>query len=633
MKPALRSRTVTLLASVTLAASLAAQTVPLAPVIVSAERIPIPRAESSSRLDLLDRADLAPYTIRDAYDALTLLPNVSVQRYGSASGEGTLSFYGQSAARFAPTKTVIALNGVPLNSGLIAETSLNLIPLALVARTEVVQGPASVAYGSNAMTGVVNFAPRAPVGYESEVSAGYGTWNSTDLSAYAGVGAANDYHIGFALQRRATDGHLQPSGRDDFSDSLAENLALFANKQLGATRLTLAALHYGWDRHSPSATLPGAAIRTATEQGARRHYHLGLTQTLSPNLSVSLTGWRNENRERSTPYLGTGGFAASQRTLNHGALLQLTWQTAANLFSAGAEYQNADLLNRLSSVRYRGRTRGLFAQDRLLLLENQLALTVGARFDTTSTSAKNDSSPKAGFAFTPRGARWTLRGSVAQAYKSPSFSELFNTTAPLGNTALTAQKFLVSELGTEFRPLPGLTLGATVYRAKLTDPIYPRSIPTPPFTLRFTNVTDATTTDGAYFTADYRRPGFSFGASYAYLDPGTATFHTARHTAKVHGAVTSHGFTFAGSLLHAAHRFWQDSFVDPTDDYTTVDLKLSYALAKNCDLSLSAENIFDERYATGATQNRVTTPPPGFNRWVGLDRPGRSITAGVTVRF
>ncbi len=612
--------------------SLSAQTIPLAPVVVSAERLPLPRAESSARLDLLERADLAPYAVRDAYDALALLPNVSVQRYGSASGEGTLSFYGQSAARSAPTKTVIALNGVPLNSGLIAETSLNLIPLALVARTEVVQGPASVAYGSNAMTGVVNFAPRSPNGYESELSAGYGTWNSTDLSAYAGVGAANDYHIAFALQRRATDGHLQPSGRDDFSDSVTENLALFADKKLGATRLTVAALHYGWDRHSPSATLPGAPIRTATERGARRHYHGGLTQTLAPDLSLSLTGWRNEDRERSAPYLGTG-FAADQRTLNNGALLQLTWQTAANLFSAGAEYQDADLLNRLTSVSYRGRTRGLFAQDRVLLLENQLALTVGARFDTTSTAAKNDSSPKAGFAFTPRGARWTLRGNVAQAYKSPSFSELFNTTAPLGNTALTAQKFLVSELGTEFRPFAGLTLGATVYRAKLTDPIYPRSIPTPPFTLKFTNVTDATTTEGAYFTADYRRPGFSLGASYAYLDPGTATFHTARHTAKIHGAVTSHGFTIAGSLIHAAHRFWQDAFVDPTDDYTTVDLKLSYALAKNCDVSLSAENVFDERYATGATQNRVTFPPPGFNKWVGLDRPGRSITAAVTVRF
>lgn len=626
------NRTVTLVAFLS-AAALSAQTVPLAPVVVSAERLPLPATESSARLDLLERADLAPYAIRDAYDALALLPNVSVQRYGTTTGEGTLSFYGQSAARFAPTKTVIALNGVPLNSGLIAETSLNLIPLALLARTEVVQGPASVAYGSNAMTGVVNFAPRAPNGYESEFSAGYGTWNSTDLSAYAGVGAKDDYHVAFALQRRSTDGHLQPSGRDDFSDSLTENLALFADKKLGATRLTLAALHYGWDRHSPSATLPGAAIRTATELGARRHYHLGITQTLTSDLSLSLTGWRNEDRETSTPYLGTGGFAASQRTLNNGALVQLNWQTAANLFSAGAEYQDADLLNRLTSVSYRGRTRGLFAQDRVLLLEKQLALTVGARFDTTSTSSKNDSSPKAGFAFTPRGARWTLRGNVAQAYKSPSFSELFNTTAPLGNPALTAQKFLVSELGAEVRPLAGLTLGATVYRAELTDPIYPRSIPTPPFTLKFTNVTDATTTEGAYFTVDYRRPGFSLGASYAYLDPGAATFHTARHTAKIHGAVTSHGFTLAGSLIHAAHRFWQDAFVDPTEDYTTVDLKLTYALAKNCDVSLSAENIFDERYATGATQNRVTFPPPGFNRWVGLERPGRSVTAAVTARF
>ena len=62
-----------LLAVATLAPHASAQTVALAPVVVSAERLPLPRAESSARLDLLERADLAPYAVRDAYDALAFL--------------------------------------------------------------------------------------------------------------------------------------------------------------------------------------------------------------------------------------------------------------------------------------------------------------------------------------------------------------------------------------------------------------------------------------------------------------------------------------------------------------------------------------------------------------------------------
>lgn len=617
------------------AVSLNAQT--MAPVtldrlVVQADRLPIPPNQSSARIDILDRADLAPFAVHDGYDALELVPNVSVQRYGSVNGEGTLSFYGQSAARYAPTKTVIAFDGVPLNSGMIAETSLNLIPLALVNRLEVLQGPASVAFGSNAMTGVVNFAPRTPVGYESELTASYGTWATSDLSAYAGVGAKDDYRIDLAVQRRETDGHLQPDGRDDFSNALTENLALFAEKKIGSTRLTLAALHYGWDRHSPSATLPTAAIKTATEEGSRRHYHLGVAQTLTPDLELSLTGWRNEDRESSLPYLG-GGFAASQRTFNNGALLQLKWETATNLFSTGAEYQDAKLTDLLAGTTQRGHTRGLFAQDRLLVLDDQLALTAGVRFDSTSTSTDNDFSPKVGFAFTPKRAIWTVRGNVSRAYKSPSFSELYNTTVPLGNSALTSQKFLVTELGGELRPVSGLTLGLTAYQARLTDPIYPRSIPTPPYTLKYTNVTDATETNGFYTTVDYRQPAWSVGASYAYLDPGAATFHTARHTAKLHASGTVQDFTVGVVAIHAAHRFWQDNFTDPAPDYTTVDLKLTYRFNRQVELFVSAENIFDETYATGANQNRVTFPPPGYNKWVGLDRPGRFLEAGTTIRF
>jgi vitamin B12 transporter len=598
---------------------------------VGPDRLVSVRRMVSSRVDVLGHEELAQAGVPDLAGALSRLPNVDVQRYGSVDGEGSLAFYGHSAARTAPTKTVLAIDGVPLNSGLIAETSLNLLPLAAMERLEVLQGPASVAYGSNAMTGAVNFVPRRPAAWEGAVEASYGTWRTSFAAVRAGAGT-DEASIAVVGQHRRTDGHLQPDGRRDYSDSQSRNLALFGTTQAGVVRLSLAALHYDWDRHAPTATLPETPLRTAAEEGWRRHYHATATAAPWSDTTVRLAVWRNEATARSVPHLGPGT-RSDERTRNDGALLTGQWQSGASGVLVGVEYQEAQQSDRLAGTTRTGDTRGLFAQGRLAFLSDTVAFDGGVRWDETSTYPTRDFTPKIGFAYAPTGARWNVRGQWSRSYKSPSFRELFSTGSPRGNAELTAQAFAVREVAVAWRPAEGWTAGVTLFEAVLTDPIYPRPMNVPPFALQFVNVPDATRTRGATFEAGWRGGPWSFAGSYTYLDPGAATFHTARHTVKAQGAWRTGPLGVEVALLHAARRYWQDGYTDPAADYHTVDVGVEYRWGARTVLRGSVRNLFDETYATGAQPNRITTPPPGFNRWVGLPRPGRQLELAVSRRL
>ncbi|MGD9755752.1 MAG: TonB-dependent receptor, partial [Acidimicrobiia bacterium] len=74
---------------------------------------------------------------------------------------------------------MVMIDGVPVNKSDGGSVNWNLMDPAMVERIEVVKGPASSMYGSNAMGGAINVITRRPGGALSgKVTAGYGTYNT-----------------------------------------------------------------------------------------------------------------------------------------------------------------------------------------------------------------------------------------------------------------------------------------------------------------------------------------------------------------------------------------------------------------------------------------------------------------------
>lgn len=636
-----------LMAVPALAFSQASDTAPLPDIQVTADRQLLPRDQSASPVRVLDRARLDALPVRDAADALATLPNVNMRRSGGPDGEPSLGMYGISAQPRSSSSTTLAIDGVPLNNGIFPEASLNILPLSLVERFEVIQGPASSAYGNNARLGVVNLVTRRPRTFSGEVSASAGRWDTTDVGGYLGNGFADGggYLIGF--DQRRTDGHLQPKGSADFSNSQLQNFAGFVDKAFGDLLLSAAYIRYDWDRNNPSYLVqpgsPAAANPIGTpsargEDGSREHFHASAAYQFSPQWSGDVTYSYNDfdeqtvfNRHYGTP----SGFGATaptdQRARSHGLSAKANWETDNNLLTFGVEHQKADLRDRVAASQQSGDTTGWFVQNRHLAFDRQLSLSAGYRQDRFSFYDETSSSPKLGFVWKPTGASWLVRGNVSRAFSAPSFNQLFGT---LGNTRLVATTLTVREIGVEWRPSATLQLGATVFSTKTTNPIYPRPrnqnpVCTPGAGNCFVNVGDVAETRG--LTLDARQQlaaGWQWGGSWTYLDPKENTFATARHVVKLDTTYRTGGWTVSGILRRETDRYFQDGRLSPFPDFTVVDAQVSYRFNKAFELSGIVENLSNRTYAT----TQIVSTSTAFAA-LPINRPGRNLTVRGTYRF
>src|SRR5204863_6800512 len=151
-------------------------TIVLNPAVVTATRVPMPSDVLSSAVTVLRGTDLVAEGIRTVADALQQVPGATIVETGSFGGQTSLFMRGGES-----DYVKVLLDGVPLNQ---AGGGIDLANITTdnVDRIEILRGPASVLYGSDAMTGVVQIFTRTGEGQTPRVGAELqaGTYSSLD---------------------------------------------------------------------------------------------------------------------------------------------------------------------------------------------------------------------------------------------------------------------------------------------------------------------------------------------------------------------------------------------------------------------------------------------------------------------
>jgi iron complex outermembrane receptor protein len=119
-------------------------------VTVTAARTPVPIAEAAARVRLLEATDADAAGATSIADLLEKRSAVFVKRYGP-SGLATLALGGSEAKQ-----AVVLLDGQRIADPQLGQLDVGLLPAILFERVEVVQGPASALYGTDAVGGVVH---------------------------------------------------------------------------------------------------------------------------------------------------------------------------------------------------------------------------------------------------------------------------------------------------------------------------------------------------------------------------------------------------------------------------------------------------------------------------------------------
>ena len=167
--------------------------------VVSASQVEIPLSQASSAVSVITGTELRDRQVTAVADALRQVPGVTVARSGSA-GALTSVFPRGGESDY----TLVYVDGVQVN-GFGGGFDFAHLSTANIDRIEVVRGPQSALYGSNAIGGVVRIVSRESGAVRGDASIEAGSFGSSRMTV-SSSGSAAGWSWGGSADRLASDG-------------------------------------------------------------------------------------------------------------------------------------------------------------------------------------------------------------------------------------------------------------------------------------------------------------------------------------------------------------------------------------------------------------------------------------------
>lgn len=421
--------------------SLPLAAIELEPLVVTSSRTEQPKSHSIASVTLIERAQIEQSQAQSLPELLRRVPGLSLSNNGGVGKSTSIFMRGSNASH-----VLVLVDGVKIGSVTSGGAALQDLPIELIERIEVVRGPRSSLYGSEAIGGVIQIFTRrgGGQGVKPYASAGYGTHDSREGSA--GVAGGDDrvwYNLGMASS--ASDGiNVKPatvSGYEDDSDgyrnlsgSARAGYAFDNGLQLDGSVLQSES-HNDYDSVNSKRTVGFSANADGVQKV------LGGRARFKPmqDWQVSLQAGRSEDKSDSYQ---DGNFYSRFDSRRD----SLSWQNDLSLadghtLTLGADHQR-DEVNGSTAYAVDSRDNdGLFAQYQASLGRHDVQLSL--RGDDDEQFGRHDTGSLGwGYALSTA---LRLTASYGTAYKAPTFNQLYYPG--FGNPDLQPEESQSLELG------------------------------------------------------------------------------------------------------------------------------------------------------------------------------------------
>jgi vitamin B12 transporter len=188
-------------------------------VIVTATRTNEPVRDVMAPVVVISRKQIEQSLSTDLTDLLSNHAGIELGRNGGIGQPVSIFIRGANSSH-----TLVLIDGVRINPATFGTASLQNIAPETVERIEVVKGPRSTLYGSDAIGGVINIITRKPSnGLSADTSLGYGSFDTQQANGTVNLGT-DKYHFGGSVSKIKSDGF--PTRTNSVIDSRYDNLAL-----------------------------------------------------------------------------------------------------------------------------------------------------------------------------------------------------------------------------------------------------------------------------------------------------------------------------------------------------------------------------------------------------------------------
>ena len=481
-----------------------APSVDLGTMVVTASGFEQSIKQAPASISVITREELEQKSISSLTDALTDVPGVDVEASAGKTGGLNISIRGMPS-----DYTLVLIDGRRQNvAGNITpngfgETSTSFLPpVNSIERIEVIRGPMSTLYGSDAMGGVVNIITRKVADkWHGSVTADT-TFETNDagdsrkLDLYLSGPIIKD-RLGLTLRgskfkRDASE--MEPTGNHggEIISSRGPNPVEADIHSLGA-RLTLTPNrnHDFWfdiessrqKYDNSQAQLGTIGVRGYTEEQRfnQDQYTLAHTGRFSfGTLDSSIMYSTRETLGRTIPEGTPGKAPGGHRELEANNLVidtKLTSLIGNHMLTVGGQFWEAEMKDGVAPAPYEHTQYALFAEDEWQIT-NSFAATFGLRYDHHDMFGSHVS-PRA-YAVWNVNDNWILKGGVSRGYKTPRLDQLTpgingfrgqGTIPTIGTPTLKPETSTNFEIGAIYDSNNGFMVGVTAFHNDFKDRI------------------------------------------------------------------------------------------------------------------------------------------------------------------
>jgi vitamin B12 transporter len=581
----------------------------------------VPAYTVGNAVTVVTGEELRAQQVRHAAEALRSLPGVSVNRGG---GVGSLT---QVRIRGAEgNQTLVLIDGIEANNTADGEFDFSNLSAEDIERIEVIRGPMSGLYGSNAVGGVINIITRRGQGpFTASLRTEGGSFGTRDVAVRAS-GGSDKAHISLAYHWRDSNGfNISPVGDERDGSRIGTFTARGGVTLLPGLTLDFTLRNTDKVSERDGFGGPAGTLATAIDDRSTLNHKVFLAGTnlrwethggrLVQEFRANHNGTITADTDRS-PFPSTSRNISEAEKLSYLASYRLDMPAVAvtNTLSGRVEKEFerftpegsfADGLERQRArIAYTGEWRGGFA--------NRLFLTAGLRHDDND-NFQDFTTWRAAASLVVSELGMRPHASVGTAVKLPTMFEQFGTSPFfVPNPSLTPEQSFGWDGGVEFTFFKGMAIfDVTYFRANLTDKINGTAPGPIPGTFTSVNLPGESTREGVEVSARVKLDrNLTLGGAYTYTDARTPTGER-EFRRPLHGGRADLAYAFNGgrgtATFAATYNGRQDDlaftmpFFFPTprarlDAYWLVNATVAYKLQPGVEVFARVENALDQHY-------------------------------------
>lgn len=543
--------------------------------------------------------------------------------YGvSGGGSGSISLRGISAGS---GQLLVLIDGHPQYQGVYGHPIADSYQTLMAERVEVLRGPASMLYGSNAMGGVINIVTRGMKenGVRTNISLGAGSWGTFQAEASNQV-RSQRFSSTVAVQYQRSDNHRpnmafeQYGGYLKLAYDICEHWNVFADGNI--TRFN--ASNPG-TTDEPMLEADQWITRGAVALGVENKY-----EKTNGRLSV----YDNFGIHKiNDGYKAVGGTPQTDLFRSKDYLLGISWFQTFNLFTGnhittGVDYQHiygrAWYTNRhtgeevTEGQRIRMKQAGQSRRNEIACyidvrqnLFSWLTLNAGVRIDHHSVSG-TEWIPQGGIVVRPL-SNGEIKAMVSKGFRNPSMREMY--LYPPSTEELEPERMMNYELSWKHRLLDNaVTYGINLFYLKGDNMIVTNTA------VRRNENTGEIRNYGAELEAVWRiNEHWSLNTNHSWMHMKNPILSVPEYKGYVGASYRCSKWSVSAGLMQLAGLYTATGDKEQKECATLFNATIGYQLVKNLNLWVKGENLFAQRYET----------------YAGYPMPRATFMGGVNVNF